>query len=127
MAGCVNAPAFFAIQVVRKPGPGMVTCQGGGYIASGPVGPDKQPAPVYPEGLSLLSLEGAGEVQTPVKPPRHCPPLNLGDPVFMQHAKAGELSERFNTFHLVRGDEVVGKVPTYRGEARAFIHRPPVY
>jgi len=40
--------------------------------------------------------------------------------VWFRHAKAGELMERFDTVHLVRGDEVVDVVPTYRGEGRAF-------
>ena len=113
--------AFFAIQVVRKPGNKMVTCQGGGYPASGPVGNDKLPVPVYPEGLKLLPLEGAGEVQTPLQLPDGCPALELGDPIFFQHAKGGELSERFNHLYLVEGGKIVDKVNTYRGDGYAFI------
>lgn len=113
--------AFFAIQVVRKPKPGMITCQGGGYVASGPAGNDKLPVPVYPEGMQLLLLEGAGEVQTPLLLPEGCPDLELGDPVFFQHAKGGELSERFNEYYLVQGDKIVDRVKTYRGDGFAFI------
>lgn len=113
--------AFFAIQVVRIPARKMVTCQGGGYVASGAAGKDKLPIPVYPKGLELLSLEGAGEVQTPFVLPDGCPELKLGDPVFLQHAKAGEISERFNELYLIRGDKIVDKVKTYRGEGKAFI------
>lgn len=113
--------AFFGIQVVRKPAKDMVTCQGGGYVASGPTGQDKQPVPVYPEGLRMLPLEGGGEVQTPLKLPKECPELNLGDPVFFQHAKAGEICERFNFFYLVQGTNIVKKVNTYRGDGRAFL------
>ncbi|MCP4752584.1 MAG: amino acid deaminase/aldolase [Proteobacteria bacterium] len=113
--------AFFAIQVVRKPRAGMVTCQGGGYVASGAVGVDKQPVPVYPDGLKFLPLEGAGEVQTPFTLPAGCPELNLGDPVILQHAKGGELSERFNEFHLIEKDKIVDTVNTYRGDGYAFI------
>ena len=113
--------AFFGIQVVRKPAPGMVTCLGGGYVASGPAGKDKLPVPVFPEGLQLLSLEGAGEVQTPFELPDDCPELQLGDPVFLQHAKAGELAERFNELILIEGDEIVDRVKTYRGDGQAFI------
>ena len=112
---------FFAIQVVRKPAPDMVTCQGGGYVASGSVGNDKLPVPVYPKGLTFLPLEGAGEVQTPFILPETCPELHLGDPVFLQHAKGGELSERFNEYDLVQGDRIVDTVKTYRGEGNAFI------
>jgi D-serine deaminase-like pyridoxal phosphate-dependent protein len=39
----------------------------------------------------------------------------------MRHAKAGELCERFNELHLIRGDEFVATVPTYRGEGACFL------
>jgi D-serine deaminase-like pyridoxal phosphate-dependent protein len=113
--------AFFAIQIVRIPAEGMITCQGGGYIASGAVGAEKLPLPIYPAGLKYLSLEGAGEVQTPFILPRDCPRLELGDPVFLQHAKAGELCERFNDLWLVKGGKLEGQVKTYRGEGMAFL------
>ncbi len=113
--------AFFAVQVVRRPAENILTCQGGGYVASGPAGADKLPVPVYPEGLKLIPLEGAGEVQTPLLLPPDRPELNLGDPVFFQHAKAGELAERFNQFHLVKGERIVDRVETYRGLGKAFI------
>ncbi len=57
--------AYFATSVVRRPGPGFVTVHGGGWIASGPAGRTRQPLPVSPAGLSLVAMEGAGEVQTP--------------------------------------------------------------
>jgi D-serine deaminase-like pyridoxal phosphate-dependent protein len=113
--------AFFALEVVRKPAQGMVTCLGGGYTASGAAGPDKLPLPVLPAGMKLLPLEGAGEVQTPLALPPGCPPLEPGDPVFFQHAKAGELCERFNELYLVERDRIAGKVKTYRGEGKAFL------
>jgi len=113
--------AFFAIQIVRIPAEGMVTCQGGGYIASGAVGEEKLPLPIYPAGLKYLSLEGAGEVQTPFLLPKDCPRLELGDPVFLQHAKAGELCERFNDLWLVKDGKLEGQVKTYRGEGMAFL------
>ena len=47
--------------------------------------------------------------------------LRVGDRVWFRHAKAGELCERFDVVHLMRGDAVVGAVPTYRGEGRAFL------
>ena len=113
--------AFFALQVVRLPAPGLVTCLGGGYVASGPPGPDRLPVPVLPHGLQLLPLEGAGEVQTPFKLPPDCPELKIGDPVFLQHAKAGELAERFNEFLLIQGDRLKDRAPTYRGQGQAFL------
>jgi D-serine deaminase-like pyridoxal phosphate-dependent protein len=113
--------AFFAIQVVRIPAEGMITCQGGGYIASGAVGAEKLPLPMYPAGLQYLPLEGAGEVQTPFILPKDCPRLEPGDPVFLQHAKAGELCERFNDLWLVKNGGLAGQVKTYRGEGKAFL------
>ncbi|HSO18880.1 MAG TPA: hypothetical protein VLT88_05455, partial [Desulfosarcina sp.] len=113
--------AFFALQAVRVPAPGMITCLGGGYVASGEVGADKLPWPAIPPGLRYVGIEGAGEVQTPLKLPAGCPPLAVGDPVFFQHAKAGELCERFNDVHLLQAGRIVDRVKTYRGEGHAFL------
>jgi len=113
--------AFFAIQIVRKPVDNMITCLGGGYTASGPAGPEKLPLPAMPVGLKYLSLEGAGEVQTPFILPDDCPELKLGDPVILQHAKGGELSERFEELLLIKDQSVNGSVPTYRGEGKTFL------
>ena len=44
--------------------------------------------------------------------------LRIGANVYLRHAKAGELCERFNTLFLVRGGEIADEVPTYRGEGR---------
>jgi D-serine deaminase-like pyridoxal phosphate-dependent protein len=111
--------ALFALQVTRRPGPGLVTCQSGGYVASGAPGPDRLPIPYLPRGLALLGLEGAGEVQTPLAVPEGLT-LELGAPVFFRHAKAGELAEHFTAYALLRGDRVEARVPTYRGAGRCF-------
>lgn len=113
--------AFFALQIVRFPAPGIVTCQGGGYVASGEAGRDRLPVPYLPRDLSLLGVEGAGETQTPVRWPSGAGEARLGAPVIFRHAKAGELMERFNEIVLVRGGRVEGRAPTYRGEGRAFL------
>ncbi len=112
--------AAYAIEIVRRPRPSLYTCLGGGYIASGSTGPEKQPVPYLPEGAKLLSLEGAGEVQTPI---RYGGPLALhvGDPIFMRHSKAGELCERFTHLYLVSYERIVDTVTTYRGEGQCFI------
>jgi D-serine deaminase-like pyridoxal phosphate-dependent protein len=112
--------AFFALQVVRRPGARLVTCHGGGYVASGGAGKDRLPIPALPEGLRLLGLEGAGEVQTPLEVDG-APDLALGDPVFFRHAKAGELAEHFAEYMLVRGDRVEGRAATYRGLGKCFL------
>lgn len=113
--------AFFAVQVVRRPASGMIACQGGGYVASGPTDASKAPLPVMPPGLKYLPLEGAGEVSTPLLLPDGCPTLELGDPVFFQHAKAGELCERFNELYLVQDGAIVDCVKTYRGAGMNFL------
>jgi D-serine deaminase-like pyridoxal phosphate-dependent protein len=115
-----HTPAlFFALQVVRHPAPGIVTCAGGGYIASGPGGTERLPTPILPEGTALLRDEGAGEVQTPVRLPPHID-VAIGEPVFFRHAKAGEVAERFERFVLIRGGAVIAEAPTYRGEGQCF-------
>jgi D-serine deaminase-like pyridoxal phosphate-dependent protein len=112
--------AMFALPIVRRPGPGVVTALGGGYLASGPADAARLPRPFLPRGLQLDSREGAGEVQTPLLG-APADDLELGDRVYFRHAKAGELSERFASLHLVEGDRVVEELPTYRGEGRCFL------
>jgi D-serine deaminase-like pyridoxal phosphate-dependent protein len=112
--------AMFALPVVRRPGDGVATLLGGGYHASGPPGPDRLPEPYLPQGLRLDAMEGAGEVQTPVIG-RAAGRLRVGDRVYLRHAKAGELCERFDSLYLVSGGRIVDEVPTYRGEGRCYL------
>jgi D-serine deaminase-like pyridoxal phosphate-dependent protein len=113
---------LYALPVVRRPGPGVVTLYSGGYVASGTGTPDRLPAPYGPGGLRLTRTEGAGEVQTPVLGAA-ADQLRLGDRVWMRHAKGGELAERFTHYHVIEsGDdrEPARPVPTYRGEGQCF-------
>ena len=112
--------AGYALPIVRKPSPEVATALGGGYLASGSGDASRVPSPWLPPGLELDPEEGAGEVQTPLSgtPARD---LQVGDRVYMRHAKAGELCERFDVLHLVEGEEIVDVVPTYRGEGRTFL------
>ena len=111
--------ALFALPVVRRPGPGVVTVFTGGYPASGPAGPSRLPRPVLPPGLRFDRNEGPGEGQTPLIGPA-ADGLRIGDRVWFRHAKAGELCERFTELHLIDGGQLVATVPTYRGEGQAF-------
>jgi D-serine deaminase-like pyridoxal phosphate-dependent protein len=112
--------AIFAQPVSRRPGPGIVTALGGGYLASGPGGKDRMPTPYLPEGLKLDAREGTGEVQTPLHGTA-ADELRVGDKVYFRHTKAGELCERFNSLYLVQGNQIVDVVPTYRGEGQCFL------
>ncbi|HTK10681.1 MAG TPA: amino acid deaminase/aldolase [Ktedonobacteraceae bacterium] len=115
--------AGFAIEIVRQArssNPPIYTCLGGGYVASGTAQPDRLPQVHLPHGAQLVSLEGAGEVQTPIIYPG---PLALkpGDPIFLRHSKAGELCERFTHLLLVSNGKIVDTVTTYRGDGQCFL------
>jgi D-serine deaminase-like pyridoxal phosphate-dependent protein len=47
-------------------------------------------------------------------------PLQPGDRVWLRHAKAGELAERFGAYHVIEPDDQVTPTPTYRGEGQCF-------
>jgi D-serine deaminase-like pyridoxal phosphate-dependent protein len=112
--------ALFALPVVRRPGAGVVTALGGGYLASGPADAARLPRAHLPSGLRLDRQEGAGEVQTPLLGPA-ADALAVGDRVYFRHAKAGELCERFSSLHLLEGERIVEEVATYRGEGQCFL------
>jgi len=120
-SGFRPAPAAaFALSVVRKPTAQTAAMLGGGWIASGPPGADRSPRLVWPEGLSLVPREMAGEVQTPVTGAA-AGTLRVGERVWLRHTKSGELSEHLNEFALVENGIVVDMLPTYRGEGKAFL------
>lgn len=110
--------AAFALSVVRKPRPDIATVLGGGWVASGPPGADRAPLPVWPQGLTLVPREMAGEVQTPL---RNAGALAVGDRVWFRHTKSGELFEHVNEVAIVAGDRVIDVLPTYRGEGKAWL------
>ncbi|MFC3243476.1 alanine racemase [Gordonia humi] len=120
------APAMgFGLDVLRRPADGFVTCGGGGWIASGPPGPDRLPRPVWPEGLEYVGTESAGEVQTPLSGDA-ARDLSIGDRVWFRHTKSGEVCERADRVALIAHDasgakNVVDVVPTYRGEGKCFL------
>jgi D-serine deaminase-like pyridoxal phosphate-dependent protein len=112
--------AAFALPVVRRPTADIATLLGGGWIASGPPGADRLPLPVWPERLTFLAREGAGEVQSPVQG-EAAADLAVGDRVWLRHTKAGELAEHVSSFHVVAGGAVIDEVATYRGEGKVFV------
>ncbi len=112
--------AIFALPISRRPDAKTATALGGGYLASGVGAKDRMPTPYLPSGLRLDPMEGTGEVQTPLYGDA-ARSLKVGDKVYFRHTKAGELCERFDRLHLVRGAQIVDTVPTYRGEGRTFL------
>ena len=89
--------AMFALPVVRRPGAGVGHAARRRLPRVGPGATTDRAARsrTCPTGCELDSMEGAGEVQTPVTAPRPRR-LRVGDRVYMRHAKAGELCERFD-------------------------------
>ena len=101
-------------------GDSFITCQSGGFIASGEVGKDKEPIPFQnPTNLKTFAGEGFGEVQTPLST-SHTSEYELGQPVFFRPAKSGEIAEHFRCYVLKRGDTVEKIVNTYRGDNNIF-------
>lgn len=115
-----NEPAScFALRITRKPQNDIVTCQGGGFIASGETGLDRSPVVFMPENLSQISTEGFGEVQTPMKG-SDAKTLYIGDTVFFRSAKAGEIAEHFDEYLLLSQKKIVSRAKTYRGSGWSF-------
>ncbi|MEG0440267.1 MAG: alanine racemase [Solibacillus sp.] len=114
------APAAgFALRVTRQFAPNIVVCHGGGYIASGAVGKDRLPTFMEADCFEFLPLEGAGEVQTPVVVKKGT--VSIGDTLYLRHAKAGELCERFQVLHAVKDGRYFGQIQTYRGDGQCFL------
>ncbi len=111
--------AVFGVPVTRRPSPQIATVHGGGLVASGPADKHRLPLPWAPPGLHLTTLEGAGEVQTPLTG-HPAALLRVGDLVWFRHAKSGELFEHANQAHLLRGAAFEESVATYRGLGHVF-------
>ena len=111
--------AYFGLRVVRRPSPTVATVAGGGLIASGPTGRDRSPVPWAPPGLHLTGLEGAGEVQTPLGGPAPRPCWSASWCGSGTPSPARSPSTCCDA-HLLRGNEIVETVPTYRGTGHAW-------
>ncbi|RWZ82052.1 alanine racemase [Glutamicibacter sp. HZAU] len=115
------APALYlGFPVVRRPDERTVTILGGGWTASGPAGKDRLPRIEHPKKLRYLSMEGAGEVQTPLTGPS-AHRIAIGETVWLRHAKAGEPAERVNKMAVYSKGKIIEQWPTYRGEGKAFL------
>ncbi|MDE9365118.1 alanine racemase [Luteipulveratus sp. YIM 133132] len=115
----LHPAAFFVSPVVRKPADDVVVAFAGGYAASGPAGRSRVPSVAFPQGLRPFGQEGVGEVQTPLRG-EAARSMELGDLIWFRHAKAGEMCERFDEVVLLEQGQVVGRLPTYRGEGKNF-------
>lgn len=112
---------FFAIETVRKSDTDYITCLGGGLIASGTIGKDRQPEVFLPKGIEPTDIEGFGEVQTPFKITDKKTRISIGDPIILRHAKTGELAEHFNYYYIFRNNQIIDKQHTYRGLGYKFL------
>lgn len=117
---CHKPALCYALRIVRSPKAGMFTAMGGGYVASGSVGIEKQPLPYLPKGIKLTTNEGTGEVQTPFEY-KGKEKIGIGAPVFFRHAKAGELCERFNSLAVISEGKIIDTFNTYRGDGMCFL------
>lgn len=115
-----NPSCGYAIEVCRKPRENYITCHGGGYIASGALDINKIPKVFSPKGLEMDSNEMFGEVQTPFKNTGD-EKLEIGDPIFVRHSKAGELMERFRNINIIKAGKIIDTWKTYRGEGKCYL------
>ena len=111
---------YFVMSLVRRPSHAVATMLGGGWVASGPIGADRLPVIADPPGLKYVDLEGPGEVQTPLRG-RGARKLQVGQQIWLRHAKAGEPSEHLNEFQVVADARIARTVSTYRGDGQAFL------
>ena len=108
---------IFGLQITRiSNNEKYIVCQSGGFIGSGEISKDKEPVCYLPNNIIIdcYKSEGFGEVQTPLKV-NNVNIFKHGDPVFFRSAKAGEISERFNTYIIKSGNKYIKNVKTYRG------------
>lgn len=110
----------YAIEVDRIPNKNYITCHGGGYIASGAIDMNKAPQIFSPKNLKINSNEMFGEVQTPLEHDGSID-IQIGDPIFLRHAKAGELLERFTNIYIIENHKVVDRWKSYRGEGKCYL------
>jgi D-serine deaminase-like pyridoxal phosphate-dependent protein len=109
---------FFALRVTRRPDRNIFTCHGGGWCASGEAGASRLPKLVWPSG-SLVGMEGAGEVQTPITV-RTSGSLEdgfgVGSVAVFRPCKSGELGDTLCKYVVVKASGASVELRTYRGD-----------
>jgi D-serine deaminase-like pyridoxal phosphate-dependent protein len=115
------APARRAVRPPRRAAP---PARGGPPCWAAATWPPVRRAPTAcrgpsgPAGCASYRREGAGRGPDAGRRRRRRTPWPSATASWLRHAKAGELCERFAELHLVRGDRVVGTVPTIAARAR---------
>lgn len=110
----------YAMAVQRTPSENVLTVHGGGYVGSGNIGKEKAPVILSPKGAELIESEMAGEIQTPIIY-RGLQKIQIGDPIFFRHSKAGELLERFQSVYVISENQIIDEWKSYRGDGQCFI------
>ncbi|MFK7873127.1 MAG: hypothetical protein AB8C84_08140 [Oligoflexales bacterium] len=101
-------PAVFCgVTATRTPSSGIITCQGGGYTASGAIGEDRTPVVAYPCHLRPLKQEGFGEVQTPLFDKNNS--VKKGESILLRPAKSGEFLQSSPRIYLFSKEKIFKK------------------
>ena len=113
--------ALFALPVVRRPGPGVVTVLGGGWVASGPSGRDRLPAPWLPDRPAPRRTRGRRR-GADAGARRGCRPAGGRRPRVVP-ARQGRRALRARRTRCTSSTATrwSGSAETYRGEGKAFL------
>ena len=115
--------ALFALPVVRKPSPRVATRARRRLprLRRRP-GRDRLPRPVPARrACASTAHEGAGEVQTPLLGAGRARPRASATGCGSATPRRASCASASPSLHLVRGEEIVDEVPTYRGEGQSFL------
>ena len=112
--------ALFALPVVRRPAPGMVTVLGGGWIASGPAG--RRPAAGAVPSRPACAARRRGRRRGADAAARRRRPTGCGSATGCGSGtpRPASCASTSTSCTWSQGDAVTGAVPTYRGEGKAF-------
>lgn len=115
-----NKPvAGIACAINRQLSQHVFACAGGRFIINASSKKSEPPTLFLPDRARIMKNDCIDEALTSILYKGN-EKLKIGDAVFFQNSCVGELSERFNFIHLIRGDKIEQEVPTYRGEGHCF-------